>query len=42
MVDYDYDTYREVINKELIIMCKLLDELEKSINERKEKEINNK
>ena len=37
MVSYDYDTYREIMNKELITMCKLLDELEKSIEERKNK-----
>ncbi len=41
MVSYDYDTYREIINKELITMCKLLDELEKSIEERKNKENDN-
>ena len=37
-VSLDYDSYREIMTKEFITMCKQLDELEKSIEERKNKE----
>ena len=29
MIEYDYDTYKEIIDKELEIMNKLLDDMEK-------------
>ena len=35
MVDYDYDTYNEIMNKELSIMIKLLDDLDNDIERRK-------
>ena len=34
MVDYDYDTYREVMDSALKTMMELIDELEKDKKER--------
>lgn len=37
-VELNYEEYRQIMDFELKTMCKLLDDLEKSIERRKEKE----
>jgi hypothetical protein len=40
MIDYDYDTFREVIDTELKILNKMIDELENDKKENNDKDNN--